>query len=183
MLETPKTPQWKPGVKYSEESCWGVLVTRVMCTPLPPDKGVCSPFWGCCLDANQTLAELQHPGSQNSQLPCVYMKHGYPSILCYSAPMPFQDLIFLSPWPAVKQWVGSGTQINMSVPMLWSLSGCKWSLNEAHAFFLGIGNHAVLCCRNVPCCKRENRAMRQFKSRLLYLALSFINLLVLPLDC
>ena len=82
-------PQWKPGVKYSEESCWGVLVTRVMCTPLPPDKGVCSPFWGCCLDANQTLAELQHPGSQNSQLPCVYMKHGYPSIVCYSAPMPF----------------------------------------------------------------------------------------------
>ena len=155
----------------------------MMCTPLPPDKGVCTHFWGCCLDANQTLAELQHPGSQNSQLPCVYMKHGYPSILCYSAPMPFQDLILLSPWPAVKQWVGSGAQINMSVPMLWSFSGCKWSLNEAHAFFLGIGNHAVLCCRNVPCCKRENRAKRQFKSRLLYLALSFINLLVLPLDC
>lgn len=55
----------------------------------PADKEVCSPFLGCILDANQTFAELQHPGSQNSQLPCVYMKQGYLSILCYSTQMPF----------------------------------------------------------------------------------------------
>lgn len=47
------------------------------------------PFLGRILEANQTLAELEHPGPQNSQSPCVYMKWGYPSILCYSAQMPF----------------------------------------------------------------------------------------------
>lgn len=47
--------------------------------------------------------------------------------------------------------------------MPWSLSRCKWSLKEAHAFFPSIGNHYVLCSRNVPRSEKVNWAMWQFK--------------------